>query len=268
QAALGRLPDAMKAYEKVISLKAEDAQLLADYADVAAMAQQGRFEGKPKELIARALKRDPNHLKALVLAATAEMKSGNPKNSLPIWEKLKGLVPKDSGDYKQIEAIVADVEAGKSNIMAASAPPPAAPPAPPAPPASAPTPAAAPAKGAAAGGAKVTGSVQVAKDLVARIGPNDTLFIYARAKDGPRMPLAILRLPAPKPGEFPKAFELTDGMAMAPGMSLSSFPEVIIEARISKSGNAQVSPGDLMGQSAPVKNSTSGLSVTLDKVAP
>jgi cytochrome c-type biogenesis protein CcmH len=261
QAALGRLPDAMKAYEKVISLKAEDAQVLADYADVAAMAQQGRFDGKPKDLIARALKRDPNHLKALVLAATAEMKSGNPKNSLPIWEKLKTLVPKDSDDYKQIEAIVADVKAGKSNVLSASAPPPPAAPSP-APPVQA------PAKPAAAGSAKVTGAIQLSKELASRIGPNDTLFVYARAKDGPRMPLAILRVAAPKPGDFPKSFELTDGMAMAPGMSLSSFPEVIIEARISKTGNAQVSPGDLLGQSGPVKSTASGLSIVIDKVAP
>jgi cytochrome c-type biogenesis protein CcmH len=261
QAALGRLPDAMKAYEKVISLKGEDAQLLADYADVAAMAQQGRFDGKPKDLIARALKLDPNHLKALVLAATAEMKSGNPKNSLPIWEKLKTLVPKDSDDLKQIEAIIADVKAGKSNVLAASAPPPPAPPAP----ASSVSP---PAKPAAAGGAKVTGSIQLSKELASRIGPNDTWFIYARAKDGPRMPLAILRVAAPKPGDFPKSFELTDGMAMAPGMSLSSFPEVIIEARISKTGNAQMSPGDLLGQSGPVKSTASGLSIVIDKVAP
>lgn len=261
QAALGRLPEAMKAYEKVISLKAEDAQLLADYADVAAMSQQGRFEGKPKDLIARALKLDPNHLKALVLAATAEMKSSNPKNSLPIWEKLKALVPKDSDDYKQIEAIVADVNAGKSNIVPAGS---AAPPAPSAPSTSAST----AAKPAAASGAKVSGTIQLSTELTSRIGPNDTLFVYARAKDGPRMPLAILRVAAPKAGDFPKSFELTDGMAMAPGMSLSSFPEVIIEARISKTGNAQVSPGDLLGQSAPVKSTTSGLGVVIDKVAP
>ncbi len=261
QAALGRLPEALKAYEKAVSLKGDDAALLADYADVSAMAQQGRFDGKPKELIAKALKLDPNHLKTLVLAATAEMKSGNAQASLKYWEKLKGLVPKDSDDFKQIEVIIADVKSGKPTLIAGNASP-AAPTAAPVPPASLPAPT------AAAGGAKISGSVALSKDMASRLGPKDTLFVFARAKEGPRMPLAILRIASPKASDFPKPFELTDGMSMAPGMSLSSFPEVIIEARVSKSGNAQLSPGDLLGQSAPVKHSATGVSITIDKVAP
>ncbi|MBL8519732.1 MAG: c-type cytochrome biogenesis protein CcmI [Betaproteobacteria bacterium] len=268
QAALGRLPDALKAYEKAVSLKGDDAQLLADYADVAAMAQQGRFDGKPQALIARALKVDPNHLKTLVLAATAELKSGNSKASLAYWEKLRTLVPKESDDYRQVEAIIADVKAGKSTFLTANAAPAPAAPVPP-PVAQRPdAPAPAKATAAASGNARVTGAIRLAPELAARLAPGDTLFVFARAKEGPRMPLAVLRLPAPKPGEFPKAFELTDGMAMAPGMSLSSFPEVIVEARISKTGNAQLSPGDLTGQSAPIKSTASGVSITIDKVAP
>ena len=82
------------------------------------------------------------------------------------------------------------------------------------------------------------------------------------------MPLAVLRVPGPKAGDFPKNFELTDAMAMAPGLSLSSFPEVVIEARISRSGNAPLQPGDLSGVSDAIKPGARAVKVTISKVAP
>ena len=82
------------------------------------------------------------------------------------------------------------------------------------------------------------------------------------------MPLAVLRIPSPKAADFPKSFELTDAMAMAPGLNLSSFPEVVVEARISRSGNAQLQPGDLSGASEPVKPGARALNVTISRVAP
>ena len=82
------------------------------------------------------------------------------------------------------------------------------------------------------------------------------------------MPLAVMRVPAPGVAAFPLAFELSDAMAMAPGLKLSSFAEVVIEARISKSGNAQLQPGDLSGVTDAVKPGASGVNVTIGKVAP
>ncbi|MEO8102034.1 MAG: c-type cytochrome biogenesis protein CcmI, partial [Betaproteobacteria bacterium] len=107
-----------------------------------------------------------------------------------------------------------------------------------------------------------------AAEFAAKLAPTDTLFIFARAKEGPRMPLAALRIPAPKPGDFPKSFELTDAMAMAPGLNLASFPEVVIEARVSKTGNAQLQPGDLSGVSEAVKPGARAIKVTISRVAP
>ena len=94
---------------------------------------------------------------------------------------------------------------------------------------------------------------------------NDTVFIYARAVDGPRMPLAVLRVPAK---ELPREFALDDSMGMAPGVKLSSAAQVIVEARISKSGNAIPQPGDLFGRSPPLKPGTGGVSITIDQVVP
>jgi cytochrome c-type biogenesis protein CcmH len=87
------------------------------------------------------------------------------------------------------------------------------------------------------------------------------VFIYARAAEGPAMPLAILRRTAQ---ELPIAYALDDSMAMAPGMGISSQPRVVITARVSRSGNARPQPGDLQGASAPVANDAAGVDVLID----
>ena len=279
QNALGRHADAAAAYARATALLPKDAQLFADYADATVMVQQGRFEGKPQALIKTALKLDPNNLKALALAGTAELRLGNRAGSLVYWNKLQGLVVKGSDDEKQVQAIIAEVESGRvplapvASPVANAAPPPTAALATPAPAstASAPPQAIAPPTApatTATTGASVTGKVMLAPDVAAKLSAGDTLFVFARAKEGPRMPLAVMRIPAPKANEFPVAFNLTDAMAMAPGMNLSSFPQVVIEARISKSGNAQLQPGDISGISDAVKTSARDVMVTLSKVAP
>ena len=271
QGALGRYAEAVAAYERATQLLPSDAQLLADYADVVVMAQQGRFEGKPLALIQQALKLDPGNLKGLALAGTAELRLGNREASLKHWGKLKTLVAKDSDDYRQVEAIMAEIQGGKTPIV------PAAPVASSAAAVSTPAPARPlenvksavdNVKPAATTGVAVSGHVMLAPEFAAKLAPTDTLFVFARAKEGPRMPLAVLRVPTPQAGDFPKTFELTDAMAMAPGLNLSSFPEVVIEARISRSGNAQLQPGDLSGVSGAVKPGASAVKVIISRVAP
>jgi cytochrome c-type biogenesis protein CcmH len=256
QNALGRYAEAAKSYERAVTLLPNDAQILADYADASAMTQDGRFDGKPLTLIKQALQADPNNMKALALAGTAEMRLGNKAQSLKHWEKLKTLVAKDSDDAREVDSIIAEVKgAGDGKPIVAAAP--AAQSAPPA--TSAPA--------TVAGSGKTTsGSVTIAPELAAKILPGDTLFVFARAVNGPKMPLAIIRVAAPK--TWPFQFALDDSMAMAPGMNLSAFPEVTIEARISKSGGAQPQPGDLVGQSTPLKPGASNIGVAISRALP
>ena len=108
------------------------------------------------------------------------------------------------------------------------------------------------APGAAAAPAKaatVAGVVTLAPALAARVQPGDTLFIYARAPEGSRMPLAILRKPV---AAWPVAFTLDDTLAMSPQARLSGATRVVVEARISRAGSANAAPGDLRGTSGPV----------------
>jgi cytochrome c-type biogenesis protein CcmH len=99
----------------------------------------------------------------------------------------------------------------------------------------------------------------------AKAAPDDTVFVFAKALQGPRMPLAVVRA---KVSDLPLAFNLDDSSAMSPELKLSGFPEVKIEARVSKSGDAIAKPGDLIGTLSPVKPGAKDLKLVVDKVLP
>jgi cytochrome c-type biogenesis protein CcmH len=119
---------------------------------------------------------------------------------------------------------------------------------------------AAPAPSAAPGKTTVAGTVTLAPALASKASPEDTVFVFARAAEGPRMPLAIVRKQVK---DLPITFQLDDSTAMTPAMKLSNYPQVIVGARISKSGNAMPQPGDLQGLSQPVALGASGLKIVI-----
>jgi cytochrome c-type biogenesis protein CcmH len=238
---MGRFAEAANAYSKAAMRAPRDAQVLADLADSLAMARGQNMKGEPEELVLRALQLDPKNLKALALAGTAAFDRRDFRGAARYWERMLPLVEADSEDARTIQ----------SNINEAKAA------------AAAPRQATAPAKPAAA--AALKGVVRLAPGLASRISPSDTLFVYARAVEGPPMPLAVLRRSA---ADLPLTFALDDSMAMSPVAKLSAFPKVVVTARISKSGSATPQPGDLQGMSAPIANSASAVAITIDKVVP
>ena len=250
-AAIGRFQESADAYAHLVTLLPRDATILADYADVLGMAQGRSLAGKPTELAKAALAIEPDHPKALALAGTAALDGGDYKAAIGYWDRLAANTPADSPDLPQIRAVVDEIrqraaQAGEklptpSTVAKASQP----------------------AKVAAAGG--VTGTVAVAPEIAPRIKGSETLFVYARAENGPRMPLAIVRTSA---RELPMKFALDDSQAMSPAMKLSGAQAVRIEARVSASGNAAPQAGDLVGTSEIVKPGAQGVRVLLDKVVP
>ena len=98
--------------------------------------------------------------------------------------------------------------------------------------------------------------------LRAQAADSDTVFIFARAAQGPRFPLAVLRKQVK---DLPAAFVLDDSMSMTPDAKLSDFPQVVVSARISKSGNATPGAGDLEGVIEPVAPGAKNLKIRINK---
>ena len=232
--ALNRHAEAPRAFDSAVALVPDDADLLADYAD-ALGAAQGGLRGKALELVDRALKADPTHWKALALAGTAAFDRKDYKQAVAYWEKMKATVPPGSPIAGSIDGSIA--EARELGGLAPSARRRTA------------TgcrrgPAYGRRKGrcgparrasAALPGASIAGTVSLAPAFAAKVSPTDTVFIFARAAEGPKMPLAILRKQVK---DLPATFTLDDSMAMTPNFALSNFTSIVVGARISKSGNA------------------------------
>ena len=253
--ALQRYQESADAYAQAAERLPGNADALADWADALAMAQGRKLAGKPTEIIGRALAADPAHPKALALAASAAMERGDDKAAIRYWNALLAVVPPDGEDAQGIRATIAQL--GGTAVPAPAAAPASAPVA---------TPAAPPReRTATAAAGRISGRVSVAPALASRVAPQATLFVYARAAQGPRVPLAILRTTA---GALPLDFTLDDSMSMAPGAVLSQARDVVVEARVSASGQATPASGDLTGQSATVTPGTSGLSITIDRLVP
>lgn len=218
-AVLRRYGESAAAYGRATALLPADANLLADYADTLAMAQGRRLAGEPEKLVARALEADPNHIKALALRGSAAFERQDHARAIADWERVISLVPPESGIARSMRNSIADARArtGKPPDPAAGA------------------------------GGAVSGIVSI--DPGIQVGATDTLFIFARATDGSRMPLAMLRRAA---GDLPLRFRLDDSLAMSQGNTLSRHRQVIVGARVSRSGDAQARPGDVEGYSPPV----------------
>jgi cytochrome c-type biogenesis protein CcmH len=240
-AMLQRYAEASRAFARALQLGPDDARILVDQADVLAMQQGGNLQGEPLRLIERALRSDPSNLKALALAGTEAYERKDYAAAIDYWSRARAAVAADTEFGQTLERSIADARAAAGSSLPGAA--------------------AAPAAVASA----VSGRISLSPALAARISPGDTLFVFARAVEGPRMPLAILKRSA---ADLPLSFTLDDSMAMSPELKLSAFPNVVISARLSRSGDAMPSSGDLEGQSAPLGGRRSGVEVVIDRVRP
>jgi cytochrome c-type biogenesis protein CcmH len=225
-AVLGRFTDAADAYARAATRAPRDAQLLTDFADALAMARGQSLQGEPEKLVLRALAIEPTNLKALALAGTAAYERKDFDRAARYWRRMLPLVPPDSEEARAIQANVDEALAMKGSRV-------------------------------------LRGEVRLAEKLKGSVSPDDVVFVFARAAEGPPMPLAVLRK---RVRDLPIAFALDDSMAMAPAAKLSKFPRVVVSARVSKSGQAAPQPGDLQGASAMVANDASGVRVVIDSV--
>ena len=244
--ALGRKDDALKTYAEALKRHPKDADLMADYADSLAALNDHQLGEESMKWVERSLKQDPHNVKGLALAGTYAFERGDFKSAVKYWQDLADTGPADNQIVRQMAPALAEAreKAGLPPVVNASVP--------------------AKTQGAAsAGTGRVRGTVTLAANLRAKASPDDTVFVYARDASGAsRMPLAILRKQV---RDLPLQFTLDDSMAMSPSSLLSAAGRVIVEARVSRSGNAMPQPGDLKGSSAPVPPGGSPVQITIDE---
>ena len=110
-------------------------------------------------------------------------------------------------------------------------------------------------------------TVDISPKLKAKTKPDEVVFLSARAVKGPRAPVAVVRA---RVSDLPFTVRLDDSKAVAPFLRISNFDEVTLSARVSRSGGAMKSSGDLEGNVGPVKTETTGtpIRLTIDHVVP
>jgi len=218
---LGRSFSYLQQYQKAADAFAElyrrqpdNLEAMMQYANNLAMARNGRMEGEPAELVVKVLERDPNNANALWLAGVAKAEEGAFAEAKAYWQKLLVLLPPDSQSKTQVNNMLAalEQEMGKTTEMAASV------------------------------GFQV--NVDISAELKAKLPPESTVFIYAQAVNGPKMPLAIVRKQL---ADLPLQVRLSDAQAMRPDMKLSDQTQLNVVARVSQTGQAMSQPGDLIG---------------------
>ena len=247
-AAFNRLEEARDAFRKAGSLRPDDPLTLVAHAETLAGLQGNRLEGEPERFIRRALVIDPNFPRALWLAGVMDFRSGNRAAAAASWQRLLDQGGLNEEQTRRVQQAIA-------NAGVASATPP-----------SRATAGTATGRSPAAAPATLRVLVDISPELAARASPTDMLFVFARAEQGPPMPLAVSRH---RVAELPLTVTLDDSMAITPQLRLSMFPSVTVGARISKSSSATPSPGDLQGRSAPLSPAgETPVAVTIDRITP
>jgi cytochrome c-type biogenesis protein CcmH len=255
---LEKYDNAVSAYDRALKLSADDG-LKLERAEVLALKAQGNFDGEPWNVIREILKKDPQQKGALLLAGSASYAHDKYADALRYWQQARKLLAADHPDVPSLEGAIATAQ----NKLGLPVTPPTSSPQ---------APAAASGAGATASvstgaqaGLNITGRISLAAALKDKASPTDMVYVYASPANGDRMPLAIFKSTAAK---LPLNFTLDDSTAMLPERKLSGAGEVILKARISKSGNAIPQSGDLTGTLGPVKVGAKGLMLEIKEQIP
>ncbi len=243
--ALGNFQEAANAYAKLSTLLPKDADVLADYADALAMSQGRSFAGKPLELVQLALQIDPTQWKALAMSGSEAFDRKDYRAAADYWQRLQDSAPADSPLRQRVQGSIDEARslAGMPPVAQVQKG----------------------AEGGVAAGRSVSGTVTLSRSLASKVRPDDSLFVFARPADGSRMPVAVVRA---RVSDLPLQFTLDDSRAMAPTAKISALEEVIVNARISRSGNAIPASGDLEGATEKVKVGTQGMALVIDRAVP
>ena len=215
---------AVPAFRKTLDLVGENPGVLFSMADALATLNGGSMQGEPEQLVGRGLAVAPMDPTGLWLNGLAAEQRQDYKTAYTSWTRLLPLVESDPASSAEVNRLINTLEQ-RDPQLASSAPVSSTQPL-----VSAPV------------GRTLSLSVNLAEQFRQGAAPDDLVFVYAKAMSGPPMPLAVKRL---KVRDLPAEVTLSDSDAMIPSMKLSNFEQIVLGARISRSGNPVAQPGDL-----------------------
>jgi cytochrome c-type biogenesis protein CcmH len=235
---------ARDAYDHVLKLSANNAEAMVGWAEADSMLRDDhKIEGRALDLLKRAVLLQPDSQRGLWLLGISDFQRGQYHDAAATWRLLQPQLEPGSQVAQAVaqQIAAADARAGGAPAGASSESP-----------------------AAAAQGPALQVQVSLAPALKNKLAAGDIVFVYARAENGPPMPLAVAKLDA---SQLPTSVTLTDAMAMTPSMKLSSVPRVFIGARITHSGQPIAQPGDLEGDAGTVAvDSKTPITISIDKV--
>ena len=232
--------EAVTAFQRTYDLVGEQPGVMFTLADALALQNNGSMAGEPEKLVARGLEILPDDPTGLWLAGLAAEQRQDYKTAYSRWASLLPLIANDVESSAEVNRLLAILEKRDPSIE------PIAP-------------------IAQTVMASLTVNIDLDASLKDQVAPGDAVFVYAKAMQGPPMPLAVKKLTV---ADLPASVSLSDSDAMMPTMKLSSFEQVIVGARISKSGNPVAQPGDLFVEQESINSSNppSGLSLLINQV--
>lgn len=245
---LGDNRKAVAALSRAYQLRAGDPAVLVAYAQALARGRDPEsFVGRPAELLEQALQAAPKHPQALWFAGIAAAQQSNFTDAARHWRTLLAQVPPESEDARIIQRNLREIEQrtqGASGELIADSRN----------------------TNKATGSASIEVSVRLSDTLRGRITGREPVFVFARAVDGPPMPLAVIRRSA---DQLPFTVTLDDGDSMVPDRGLSGHEEVMLIARVARSGNAAAASGDLTsGEQLVSPADKQPVAITIDSVVP
>ena len=231
---------AASAYRRLNEVFPDDATILAELAQALYLRAGNVITPEVRETTQKALAIEPELPTALGFAGIDAFQSGRYQDAIDAWQlAVKQLDPNSSASQFLTRGIagakIALEKAGSGVALEANQP-------------------------ASTEGPEIMVSVSLGANATGLTG-EESVFVYARAWQGAKMPLAIRRLTV---ADLPARVSLTKTQAMAEGMDITSAPQLEVVARISKTGSAAPQPGDWSANFGPVILGSKASRVTLE----
>ncbi len=261
---LGKYELAANAFAVALEQDPENAQLLLESAEVIALSNNRTFTPKAVQQVEKAYELEPDNANALWFAGVSAYQAGQYQTAI---DRLLKLLPTVS-EEDVMRSIIGVVAKSRDQLVAQGQEMPEL---------------------EALLGAKVTSEqlsqvaekkevatetvptsltvmIDISKEARERFNADDLVFVYAKAKQGPRMPLAAKRMTL---ADLPAKVILDDSMAMVDGMNISAFSQLVVSARVTKSGAAIAQSGDYLGSiDVESKSAAAVLDIVIDTMVP